>query len=73
MNEKAVAMTSPIPGVDPFIESQKWRDFHHAYIAELRSHILVALRPTTPSSPVTWRCRYTGYPKLVPTAIHHYG
>ncbi len=38
-------MPSPFPGFDPFIESQKWRDFHHAYIAELRSHIQVALRP----------------------------
>lgn len=29
-------MPSPFPGVDPFIEGRKWRDFHHTYITGLR-------------------------------------
>ena len=30
-------MASPFPGMDPFIEGQRWRDFHHALIEEIRA------------------------------------
>ena len=29
-------MPSPFPGMDPFIESQKWEDFHHTAISVMR-------------------------------------
>ena len=38
-------MPSPFPGMDPFIESQKWRDFHHSVITQIRDHLLQQVRP----------------------------
>ncbi len=38
-------MPSPFPGMDPFIESQCWRDFHTAFIAEVRSELMAQIRP----------------------------
>ena len=38
-------MPSPFPGMDPFIESQCWRDFHTAFIAEVRSALMPQIRP----------------------------
>lgn len=38
-------MPSPFPGMDPFIESQCWRDFHSSVIGEIRSALLPWLRP----------------------------
>lgn len=32
-------MPSPFPGMDPFIESQAWEDFHHAAIEVIREQI----------------------------------
>ena len=32
-------MKSPFPGMDPFIESQQWRDFHTTYIVKLRADL----------------------------------
>ena len=32
-------MPSPFPGMDPFIESQKWEDFHHSAISVMRELI----------------------------------
>lgn len=38
-------MPSPFPGIDPFIESQVWDDFHTAFIATLREAIMQRVRP----------------------------
>ena len=38
-------MPSPFPGMDPFIESQVWEDFHHAFIQTMREALTAALRP----------------------------
>ena len=38
-------MPSPFPGMDPYIESQCWRDFHTAFIAEVRSALMPQIRP----------------------------
>lgn len=38
-------MPSPFPGMDPFIESQCWEDFHHHLIEDLYS---LLVRQTTP-------------------------
>ena len=38
-------MPSPFPGMDPFIESQLWRDFHHSVITQIRDSLQTRLRP----------------------------
>jgi hypothetical protein len=38
-------MPSPFPGMDPFIESQKWEDFHSSYMSGIRDAIVVSVRP----------------------------
>lgn len=38
-------MPSPFPGMDPFIESQRWGGFHHLLIAELAQALVATLRP----------------------------
>lgn len=38
-------MPSPFPGMDPFIESQKWTDFHTSLITTLREQLLPLVRP----------------------------
>src|SRR5262245_30013719 len=39
-------MPSPIPGMDPYLESPSlWPDVHHGFIGELRAALNVALRP----------------------------
>ena len=38
-------MPSPFPGMDPYIESQCWRDFHTAFLAEVRSALMPQIRP----------------------------
>jgi uncharacterized protein DUF4058 len=38
-------MSSPFPGIDPFIESQKWRSFHTCFIAELGTSLTALVRP----------------------------
>ena len=38
-------MKSPFPGMDPFIENQKWSDFHGALIHALRQYLLDNLPP----------------------------
>ena len=38
-------MPSPFPGMDPFIESQCWRDFHHSIISEIRNVLMPEVRP----------------------------
>ncbi|MDX1929007.1 MAG: DUF4058 family protein [Pirellulaceae bacterium] len=38
-------MPSPFPGMDPFIESQSWEDFHTSFIAVIRDAIVAAVRP----------------------------
>jgi Protein of unknown function (DUF4058) len=38
-------MPSPFPGMDPFIESQKWEDFHTSFMAAIRDAIVAAVRP----------------------------
>ena len=38
-------MPSPFPGMDPFIERQKWRDFHACFIPNLSAALTVAVRP----------------------------
>ena len=38
-------MPSPFPGMDPFIESQKWQDFHTTFITVLRELLMPKVRP----------------------------
>lgn len=38
-------MPSPLPGMDPFIEGQRWSDFHHGFIEDLRSALTPQVRP----------------------------
>ncbi len=38
-------MPSPFPGIDPYIEGQKWSDFHAACIIAIRDRLLPRVRP----------------------------
>lgn len=38
-------MPSPFPGMDPFIESQKWEDFHTRFITAIADALVPAVRP----------------------------
>ena len=38
-------MTSPFPGMDPFIESQKWEDFHTRFLTAISDSIVTSVRP----------------------------
>jgi hypothetical protein len=38
-------MPAPFPGMDPFLESQKWDDFHARYITVLSEMLVIKLRP----------------------------
>ena len=38
-------MPSPFPGMDPFIEGQRWQDFHATFIPVLRELLTPAVRP----------------------------
>ncbi len=38
-------MPSPFPGVDPYLESQLWPDFHSAFINVIREALMPRLRP----------------------------
>lgn len=38
-------MPSPFSGMDPYLEGQKWRDFHHSLITQIRDELLASLRP----------------------------
>ncbi len=38
-------MPSPFPGMDPFIESQRWRGFHDRFISEISAALVPRVRP----------------------------
>jgi hypothetical protein len=38
-------MPSPFPGMDPYIESQKWEDFHTRFMAAVSDALVALLRP----------------------------
>ena len=38
-------MPSPFPGMDPFIESQKWEDFHTSLMSAIRDTLVPVVRP----------------------------
>jgi hypothetical protein len=38
-------MSSPFPGMDPFVESQIWEDFHNSFIFTIREQLVPFLRP----------------------------
>ncbi len=38
-------MPSPFPGMDPFIEGQRWQDFHSTFIGLLKESLVPAVRP----------------------------
>ena len=38
-------MPSPFPGMDPFVESQWWSDFHHRFIPEVADALSARIRP----------------------------
>jgi len=38
-------MPSPFPGMDPFIESRVWKDFHHRLIDNLSDALVPRVRP----------------------------
>ena len=42
---EAVTMPSPFPGMDPFLESQEWEDFHTTFNTVLRERLGPSLEP----------------------------
>lgn len=38
-------MPSPFPGMDPFVEGQRGRDFHHGLIAVIQQRLVPSVRP----------------------------
>ncbi|HUG89356.1 MAG TPA: DUF4058 family protein [Planctomycetaceae bacterium] len=38
-------MPSPFPGMDPYIESQEWEDFHTRFVTEIGNSLVPYLRP----------------------------
>jgi uncharacterized protein DUF4058 len=38
-------MLARFPGMDPFIEGQKWPGFHHGFITTIQSHLVPLVRP----------------------------
>jgi hypothetical protein len=38
-------MPSPFPGMDPFIEGQRWRDFHTTFLTVMREMLTPRVRP----------------------------
>ncbi len=38
-------MRSPFPGMDPWIESQAWEDFHHRFLCDIADSLVPSLRP----------------------------
>ena len=38
-------MPSPFPGMDPFIENQRWKSFHSCFIADLGATLTAMVRP----------------------------
>lgn len=38
-------MPSPFPGMDPFIENQRWEGFHTSFMTGIRDALVVVLRP----------------------------
>jgi len=38
-------MPSPFPGMDPFIEGQRWRDFHTTFVTVIREMLTPQVRP----------------------------
>jgi len=38
-------MPSPFPGMDPFIEEQRWRDFHSTFIPNIKVALTALVRP----------------------------
>ena len=38
-------MASPFPGMDPFLESQRWKSFHLGFLAEMRAFLNPRLLP----------------------------
>src|SRR5437868_5411202 len=38
-------MPSPFPGMDPFIEDQRWSGFHPGFLMQLRDMLVSLLRP----------------------------
>lgn len=38
-------MASPFPGMDPFLEGQKWKGFHHSLISVIRDALMPLVRP----------------------------
>ncbi len=38
-------MPSPFPGMNPFIEGQKWRNFHHSVISQIRDDLQSRISP----------------------------
>jgi hypothetical protein len=42
---KELLMSSPFPGMDPYLEGYLWPDVHHALIAKIRQQLAPRLRP----------------------------
>ena len=61
-------MPSPFPGMDPFIERQKWSSFHHVFIAELAHLLVAALRPRYEVEPEKRIYVETAEPEPIPLA-----
>lgn len=38
-------MPSPFPGMDPYIEGQRWSDFHHRLVPEIAAALVPVVRP----------------------------
>src|SRR3954454_14382954 len=39
------AMPSPFPGMDPYLEGQRWGDFHSDFVPAIRRALVALLRP----------------------------
>ena len=38
-------MPSPFPGMDPYIENQKWEDFHSRFMTTFADQLMPIVRP----------------------------
>lgn len=59
-------MPSPFPGMDPFIEGQKWSDFHLELVSNIRAALIPQVRPryVVDVEHYVYLCRDTDEPDL---------
>src|SRR2546426_696943 len=45
VDRRRIEMPSPFPGMDPYIEGQRWRDFHGSFLVEIQRALVPQVRP----------------------------